>query len=204
MSEEIAIERRFTDGKIRFSLFQEEVRDALISQAGFVPPDTVNVYTFVTNVDAVRNRGAELAWQKDNVLVRHLELFGSATYVDSRILSDPTFVSTTGTTAVGKRVPNIPMWRVTTGATYRPTEAWAFTVASRFASKQYATLDNTDTVPNVYQAFDSYFVVDTRLQYKVSEKAWLEFGVDNVNNKKYTLFHPFPQRTYVVGGRIAF
>ena len=204
LSEEIAIERRFTDGKIRFSLFQEEVRDALISQAGFVPPDTVNVYTFVTNVDAVRNRGAELAWQKDNVLVRHLELFGSATYVDSRILSDPTFVSTTGTTAVGKRVPNIPMWRVTTGATYRPTEAWAFTVASRFASKQYATLDNTDTVPNVYQAFDSYFVVDTRLQYKVSEKAWLEFGVDNVNNKKYTLFHPFPQRTYVVGGRIAF
>ena len=52
-------------------------------------------------------------------MVRRLELFGSTTYVDSRILSDPTFVSTIGTTA--KRVPNVPIWRATFGGTYRPT-----------------------------------------------------------------------------------
>jgi iron complex outermembrane receptor protein len=40
--------------------------------------------------------------------------------------------------------------------------------------------------------------------YKLGKQASLEFGVDNINNKKYTLFHPFPQRTYVIGGRVAF
>ena len=204
LTEELAFERKIEDGKIRLSLFQENVRDALISQAGNIPPDTTTLYTFVTNVDAIRNRGAEISWQKDNFLIRHLELFGSTTYVDSRILSDPTFKSTTGTTAVGKHVPNVPDWRATVGVTYRPTEAWAFTVAGRYSGRQYATLDNSDYVSNVYQAFDSFFVVDTRIQYKVGTRASLEFGIDNINNEKYTLFHPFPQRTYVIGGRIQF
>ena len=54
-------------------------------------------------------------------------MFGSVTYVDSRILCDPTFVGTPipgggATTAVGKHVPNVPEWRTTLGATYRPTD----------------------------------------------------------------------------------
>ena len=202
--EELAFERKIENGKLRLSLFQENVRDALISQAGNVPPDTTTLYTFVTNVAAVRNRGIEFAWQKDNSFVRRLELFGSVTYVDSRILTDPTFVSATGTTAAGKHAPNVPDWRATFGATYRPTEHWSLTAAARYSGRQYATLDNTDHVPNVYQAFDSFFVVDARARYKLGSQASLEFGIDNINNEKYTLFHPFPQRTYVIGGRVTF
>lgn len=204
LSGELAIEHRIEDGKIRLSLFQENVRDALISQSGTIPPDTTTLYTSVTNVDAIRNRGVELSFDKDNVLIRHLEVFGSATYVDSRILSDPTYVSATGIPVIGKHVPNVPDWRATLGATYRPTEAWAFTVAARYSGRQYATLDNTDYVPNVYQAFDSFFVVDTRARYKLNENVAFEFGIDNINNEKYTLFHPFPQRTYVASGRVKF
>ena len=89
------------------------------------------------------------------------KLFGSVTYVELRILSDPTFVSTTGTVATGHRVPYVPMWRTTIGGTYRPDEAWAVTLVGRYQSKIYATLDNTDYVPNVYQAFDPYLVIDT-------------------------------------------
>ena len=204
LSEELAIERRFADGSVRLSLFNENVRDALIAQLGVVN-GTSSTASFVTNVDSIRNRGVELAAQKDNVLVDHLEIFGSITYVDARILSDPSFVSTVGgTTAVGKRVPNIPAWRVTAGATYRPTADWALTAALRYSSKQYSTLDNTDTVANVFQAFDPFVVVDLRAQYKAGDNAWLSFGVDNVNNAKYTLFHPFPQRTYVADARFKF
>ena len=127
------------------------------------------------------------------------------TYVDSRILSDPSFVSTIGgTTAEGKRVPNIPVWRVTAGATYRPNAYWSFTAAIRYSSKQYSTLDNTDTVRNVFQAFDPFTVVDLRAQYRLSETATANFGIDNVGNAKYTLFHPFPQRTYIADVRIKF
>jgi iron complex outermembrane receptor protein len=38
----------------------------------------------------------------------------------------------------------------------------------------------------------------------VNEYGSLSFGIDNLNNAKYHLFHPFPQRTYVVQGRMTF
>lgn len=201
LSGELAIERKFVDGKVRLSLFQENTHDMLISQVSVVPGTTTTT-SFITNVDEVRNRGFEFAWQKNNVAIDHLELFGSVTFVDSVILSDPTFVSATGTTAVGKQVPNVPTWRSTLGATYRPTDAWAFTVASRYQSKIYSTLDNTDVVPHVFQAFDPFFVVDTRITYQVNEQGSLAFGIDNIGNKKYFLFHPFPQRTFILEGKL--
>jgi iron complex outermembrane receptor protein len=204
ISEEIAIERKFVDGKLRLSFFHEDVRDALISQSNFIPPNTTVLTTFVTNVEATRSRGVELAWQKDNVLITGLEVFGSVTYVDPRIVSDPTFASTTGTTADGKMIPNVPAWRTTLGGTYRPNDNWSYTVAGRYQSKTYSTLDNTDTNPNVFQAFDPFLVIDTRVQYKVNEHGSVSFGIDNLNNAKYHLFHPFPQRTYVVQGRMTF
>ncbi|CAN5280486.1 TonB-dependent receptor [soil metagenome] len=202
LSEEIAIQRKFTDGSIRLSLFNEDIGDALISQTGLLTGTTP--VSFVTNVDKIRNTGIELAVRKDNIAVAGLELFGSVTYVDSRILSDPSFVSATGTTAVGKHVPNIPDWRATLGATYRPGAFWAFTAAARYSGKQYSTLDNTDVVSNVYGAFDSFTVVDLRAQYRFSETATANFGIDNVGDYKYTLFHPFPGRTYVADVRIKF
>ena len=205
LSEEIAIERRFVDGKVRLSLFNENVRDALISQLTQLTDGSGRTASFVTNVDAIRNTGVELAAQKNNVLIDGLETFGSVTYVNSRILSDPTFVSTIGgTTAEGKRVPNIPAWRVTAGATFRPNAYWSLTAAMRHSSKQFSTLDNTDTVRNVFQAFDPFTVVDLRAQYRFSETATANFGIDNVGNAKYTLFHPFPQRTFVADVRIKF
>jgi iron complex outermembrane receptor protein len=204
LSEEIAIERRFTDGKLRLSIFNENVHAALIAQTAYLTGNSGPTATFVTNVEAIRNTGVELAAQKNNVVIAGLETFGSVTYVDSRILSDPTFVSLTGTTAGGKHVPNIPAWRVTAGATYRPNAWWAFTAAMRYSSKQYSTLDNTDTVRNVFQSFDPFTVVDLRAQYKFSETAMASFGIDNVGNAKYTLFHPFPERTYIADVKIKF
>jgi iron complex outermembrane recepter protein len=206
LATELAVERKFTDGKVRLSLFEEHTRDAIISQNTSFTDALTNqtaIASIATNVDKIRSRGAELAWQKDNVLIAHLELFGSVTYVDARIVSDPAFVSK-DTTAVGKRVPNVPEWRSTLGATYRPTDAWAFTVAGRYQSKTFSTLDNIDTNPNVYQAFDPFVVVDARVQYKVSPNGTLNFGVDNIFNEKYHLFHAFPQRTFVVSGKVAF
>ena len=207
LSEELAFERRFTNGKVRLSFFFEDGRNTLVSQLA----NTTNssgvptTASFVQNIDKTRTRGVELAAQKNNVFIDRLEVFGSITYTDARIVNDPTFISTVGgTTANGKYLPNIPPWRITAGATYRPDDMWSLTAAMRYASKQYSTLDNTDTVPNVYQAFDSYTVIDLRVQRKATENAIVSFGIDNVGNAKYHLFHPFPQRTYVADVRLKF
>lgn len=202
-AEELAIERKFTDGKVRLSFFQDDTYDAIISQNSYSAAANTTT-SFNVNVDHIRNRGVELAWQKANLPVDKVELFGSVTYVDSVIVSNPSFVGTNGSTSTGKRAPYVPAWRTTLGATWRPAEPWAFTVVGRYQSKMYATLDNTDTVENVYQSFDPFLVVDTRVQWKLRNDAWLAFGVDNVTNTKYHLFHPFPQRTFVLQGKITF
>jgi iron complex outermembrane receptor protein len=203
---EFVVERHWSDGRVRLTLFKEHVNNAIISQTNFVPGSTTNVTTF-SNIGAIRMQGVELSADKDNVGIKGLEVFGSVTYVDSRILSDSTFVSNITnlpTNVVGNRVPYVPDWRATFGTTYRPNEKWAFTVAGRYSGKQYSTLDNSDIVSHVYGAFDNYFVADMKIHYNATQNFAFDFGIDNIFNEQYFLFHPFPGRTYVLAGKYTF
>jgi iron complex outermembrane receptor protein len=206
-SGELNLERKWNDGRVRLTLFKEHVNNAIISQTTNVTNSSggQTPTTTIGNVEAIRMQGVELSGQKNDVVFTGLQLFGSVTYVDSRILSDPTFVSTIGgTTAVGKQVPNVPMWRSTVGATYRPNDKWAYTVAGRYTGKQYATLDNTDTFQHVFQAFDPFIVFDMKVHYNATTNLSFDFGIDNIFNAQYFLFHPFPGRTFVLAGKYRF
>jgi iron complex outermembrane recepter protein len=209
---ELNIERHWSDGRIRLTLFKERVDNAIISQTNLVTNPVTGAQvptTTIGNVAAIQMQGVELSGEKNNVLVTSLQLFGSVTYVDSRILSDPTWAGTnplTGLpdTVVGKRVPNVPDWRAKFGATYRPNDSWAYTVAARYSGKQYSTLDNTDIVSHVFGAFDNFFVVDMKVHYNATRNFSFDFGIDNLFNEQYFLFHPFPGRTYVLAGKYTF
>ncbi len=198
---ELNIERKWSDGRVRLTLFKERTNNAIISQTNLVTNPNTGVQTpttTISNVDAIRMQGVELSGEKDNMLIIGLQLFGSVTYVDSRILSDPSWAGTnvlTGqpTTVVGKRVPYVPDWRAKFGVTYRPNESWAYTVAARYSGKQYSTLDNTDIIPHVYGAFDNFFVVDMKVHYNATRNFSFDFGIDNLFNEQYFLFHPFPE-----------
>src|SRR6202012_4956959 len=96
------------------------------------------LYTTNQNVGEIRNRGVELSGGRDDVLVDGLTLSGSVTYLDARILKDAQLASVAGNT-----VPNVPKWRSTFEATYRPDEDWAFTGAVRYQGKMFSTLDNS-------------------------------------------------------------
>jgi iron complex outermembrane receptor protein len=190
---EFVVERKWTDGRVRLTLFEEYVYNAIISQTTNVNQTPT---TTIGNVNAIRMQGVELSAEKDNVAIKGLQLFGSVTYVDSRILSDPTWTGTnplTGLpdTVVGNRVPYVPDWRAKLGATYRPNESWAYTLAARYSGKQYSTLDN-------------YIVVDMKVHYNTTPSLSFDFGIDNLFNEQYFLFHPFPGRTYVLAGKYTF
>ncbi len=192
-SYEMAVQRQTDNTRIRLSLFEDDTHDAIISQTNQVNSTFTTVFD---NVQQTRDRGIELVLQERGWLIPGLELSNSVTYVDSRILSDPSFASATGTTATGKHVPNVPDWRDTVQATYRPNDHLAVTVAGRYSGKQYSTLDNTDSVSGVMGAFDSFFVVDTHVHYQVAKWLTADVGVDNLLDEKYYVFHPFPGRTY--------
>jgi iron complex outermembrane receptor protein len=209
---EIDFEHKWDDGRVLLTVFNERTNNAIISQTNLATNPTNGAQvptTTISNVAAIRMRGVELSGDKDNVFIRGLQIFASATYVDSRILSDPTWAGTNPITglpdsAVGNWVPYVPNWRAKMGFTYRPDDNWAWTVAGRFSGKQYSTLDNTDIIPHVYGAFDKYLVFDTKLHYEATENVSLDFGIDNLFNEYYFLFHPFPGRTYVMAAKVKF
>jgi len=157
------------------------------------------LYSYISNVDHVRARGVETVLSSNDVFVNGLELSASGTYLDARTLALSGRASATAPAgnAVGKFLPNIPRWRASGVATYHATEQTAFSLAGRYSGKLYTTLDNADVNPNTYQGFSEWFVADAHANHRIGEHWSLSLGVDNMLNRKYFLFHPFPQRTFV-------
>jgi len=196
-SYELAAERHDEDGRVRVSLFQEDITNALLSQSAPLVPGSNTLFSFVQNVDRTRVRGIELVTEQNNVIFDGLNLSGSLTYTDGKTVKDIAFRA-----AEGKYLPQIPKLRGTAVATYRP--AWlddgklAFTLAARYSDRTFGTIDNSDPVSQTYQGFAGYLVADARVHYQWDDNWSIAAGVDNLNNDKYFLFHPFPQRTFVL------
>lgn len=189
-SAELALERRSgEEGKVRLSLFNEVWTIALISQTGTlsaVQPNGSTITTtssFVRNVDRTRARGVELALDYRDVLPG-IDFAGSVTYADAITSSDSALPA-----AVGKLLPSVPHWKANAVVSWRPTQRFTVSGALRMSSRNYATLDNSDTFGDTYQGFDRFLVMDLRARYQLSDQADLAFGIDNLNNRRY---FPFP------------
>jgi iron complex outermembrane receptor protein len=203
LAAELKVERAFEKARVQLALFQDDVHDAIISQFLPLVPGSPTLYSFASNVDHVRARGAELVFGTSDFAVRGLDLSASGTYVDARTLALSGRASATAPagSAIGKFLPNVPRWRSTFAGTYRVDPAWSLTVAGRYSSKLFTTLDNADVRFNTYQGFAEWFVMDARAMYKRDRHWSASVGVDNLLNRKYFLFHPFPQRTLVLSAK---
>lgn len=188
LSEELSLEHHDDHGLVRVALFNESVKDALISQTGPLN-GTTTLATFVQNVDRTRARGVEAVVQRTDIIDR-FDLSASVTYADATTRANTAFPA-----SIGKRLPQVPAWKATLVGTWRPADGIALTAAGRYASRLYGALDNSDVVGNTYQGFYKYLVVDLRAQFRVGDHYTLGLGVDNVGNDRYFLFHPFPQRS---------
>lgn len=201
LSFEFALERQDKNSRVRLSLFEEDTQNALIQQTLLIN----NTFTSTwQNVGLTRNRGFELVGELKDVLIPGLSLSNSVTYVDSRIISDPGFQSATGSYATGMKVPYVPDWRDTVQATYRPNDRVALSGSARYQGKMYSTLDNSDIIPGVMGAFDTFFVVDLHARYQFMDNASIEIGVDNLTDFKYFEYHPFPGRTFIAALKAGF
>ena len=188
ISSELTAERDLGNGLLRATLFQDDAYDALYSQTDITVFPAV---TNIQNIDKIRTRGIELAFQGKDVGLRGLDLSGSITYADSEILKNDK-----NPASVGKAQPRVPDWRATAAATWHQGDSLSYTLAARYSGRQFNTLDNSDINPSTYGGASSFFVVDARVNYKLAKQYTASFGVDNLNNYKHYLAHPMPQRTF--------
>jgi len=190
LSTELSAERIWPRARLRLSGFTEDMSRALISQTTALSPTATTLVSFVQNVDKVRSRGLELVGEARDIWFGGLDLTASATYVDSITARDPALPM-----AEGKQTPQVPRWRWTAVATWRANDRLTLTAAARYSSHLFATIDNSDIVGHTYQGFESYLVVDARATWKLDPHWSVAVGVDNLNNRDYFVFHPFPQRS---------
>ncbi len=185
---ELTAEREFGKGLLRTTFFHEDTRDALYSQTNVtVTPNVTNIQ----NVDRIRTSGLEIALQLRDVAVDGLDLMSSLTYAHSRIVENDNFPD-----SEGKWQPRVPQWRGNLLATYRIGDRWTTSLGARYSGRQYNTLDNSDPNGFTYTGTSSYFVVDARARYRLTEQCTASLGIDNLNNQTYWAFHPYTQRTY--------
>ncbi|QDF97016.1 TonB-dependent receptor [Azoarcus sp. DD4] len=189
LAAELTAERDLGNGLVRLSLFEEDAEDALFSQTDVtVTPNVTNIQ----NIDKIRTRGVELAYQGVDVGLRGLDLAASLTYADSEILANRR-----NPASVGKKQPRVPDWRAVLSATYRQSERLAYALGVRYSGRQYGELDNGDVNGDTYGGVGRFFVVDARVSYKLARQWTAALGVDNLNDQKHFVYHPYPQRTWV-------
>ncbi|MFM9913421.1 MAG: TonB-dependent receptor [Methylophilaceae bacterium] len=199
ISGEFTAERRFDNGLVRASLFHENKYDALITQfltlGSAIPYDTGTCTraagcSYTQNVGHIRTRGIELATQWQDVWVHGLDLQGSATFTDAEILRNEV-----APTTEGNKPTRIPRSMFKAVATYHQGNNLVYSLAARYSGRQYNALDNSDINPDTYGGASKFFVMDVKASYKFADRFTASLGVDNLNNYKSYVFHPYPQRT---------
>lgn len=190
-SAELAGQWSDSAGHVRLSLFRESIRDALISQTAPLVPGSTALFSFVQNVERVRTTGLELAFERRGLLAPQLDVSGSATLVRPKVVEDVAFPA-----AEGKDLPQVPRRRATLVLTWHASKAASLTLAGRYASRSFGTIDNSDIVAHTFQGFEGYLVADARAKIGIGKHWTAAIGVENLGNEKYYLFHPFPQRTF--------
>jgi iron complex outermembrane recepter protein len=192
LAKEFTVERGFTagngSGTLRASVFEDDIRDTILSQTNVtVFPNVTNIQ----NIDRVRTRGIELSATANDVGLRGLDLTGNVEFIRSITLENANNPAT-----VGKYWVRVPRTRLNLVGTYRSDEHWTTSLAVRHSGKKYGNLDNSDTNGDVFGGVSTYTVWDTKLSYRIAKYLEAAFGIDNLTNEKYYVFHPYPGRTF--------
>jgi len=213
LSSELSNIYHFDGGKVRLSAFQEQIKNAIYTQTTIAPNGAgTSTISAPSNVGEIQTYGLEFAGDNSNVGIDGLDIYGTATWVNSTITQNSATdaaLAKAGPTATnpyanqpttGKNQPKVPQWRAAGTIAYRPAvfnNKLSTSINARYSSTQYGQLNNSDTNFASYTGGGtSYFIVDLHANYNITKQVMVAGGIDNVNDQQVWLYHPFPARTY--------
>jgi len=176
--------------KLTASAFWQRVRNTIFSVTGF------NQFGVITssfkNIDATRQYGFELIAEAHDWPVAGLNIEANAAWNDSR-----TVRNTALPVSEGVFFPRIPRWRLNASARYAVTPRVQATLGARFATRPNTNLEGTQR-GDTFGYTSELFALDARVNWSLGETLRLSAGVDNITNDRAWVFHPYPQRTFVI------
>lgn len=190
LSRELSAEWYRGNGVARFTVFRSDTRNTLFSQTDVTVFPNV---TSVQNVSLVRTRGAEASYDGTGVGWSWLDLTANAAYTQATTVRNPR-----NPASEGKQFYRIPRWRANVVATWHADARTAVTLAGRYSGRQYNTLDHSDIDPDTFGGASDFLTFDAKVTWKASEHVELGAGVDNLTDRRYYVYYPYPSRTYLV------
>ncbi|MBB6124415.1 TonB-dependent receptor [Sphingobium subterraneum] len=176
--------------KLTGSLFYQRVKDTVFSFTGF-NQNGVTTSSF-KNIDRTRQIGAELIAEVRDWPVDGLNIDANAALIDSK-----TIRNRAAPAAEGVQFPRIPRWRINANLRYAITPALDASLGLRYASRP-----NTDLFGkqrgDTFGYTSELFALDARANWKWNEHFRVSAGVDNITNDRAWVFHPYPQRTFLI------
>ncbi len=176
--------------KLTGSFFYQSVRNTIFAFTGFNQNGVVTAN--FKNIDRTRQSGVELIAETKDWPVTGMNIDANAAYIDSR-----TIENVAAPTSEGVQFPRIPRWRINANMRYVFTKAVNGSIGVRYASRP-----NTDLFGLQRGATFGYtselFALDAKLNWDINSKFRISAGVDNITNYHAWVFHPYPQRSFLI------
>ncbi|MEP7222766.1 MAG: TonB-dependent receptor [Novosphingobium sp.] len=186
----LLIAHQFGVVKMTGSAFFQRVRDTVFSFTGF-NQNGVTTSSF-KNIDLTSQYGFELIAETHDWPLPGMDMDANAAFINARTLRNPA-----NPLADGVQFPRIPKWRVNASIRYALTRTVQASLGLRFATRP-----NTDLLGqqrgDTFGFTSELFAVDLRVNWSVNDHFRLSAGVDNLTNDRAWVFHPYPQRTFLI------
>ncbi len=144
------------------------------------------------NIDVTRQIGFELIAETRDWPLPGLDVDANAAFINSqtvRNLSNPV--------AEGVQFPRIPKWRINANLRYAFTDKVQGSLGMRYAGRP-----NTDLFGlqrgDTFGFTSELFALDARINWDVTDQLRVSAGIDNLTNDRTWVFHPYPQRTFLL------
>lgn len=190
LSRELSAEWSHERSVTRLTVYRSDTRNTLFSQTDTTVFPNV---TSVQNVDRVRTRGAEASFDGAGVIWPWLDLSANAAYTQATTVRNHR-----NPASEGKQFYRVPRWRANLVATWHAAERLALTLAGRYSGRQYNTLDHSDVRPDTFGGASAFLTWDAKATWTASARVDLAVGVDNLTDRRYYVYYPYPSRTVLV------
>jgi iron complex outermembrane recepter protein len=186
----VILRKEFSNIRVTGSIFYQDVENFIFSFE-HLNPVGARLTSFV-NIDRVKQTGAELIFESQDLFVSNLQMDINIAYIDDNIIKNSFLPS-----SEGNQFPRIPYWRINSQMRYEFLQGWRFATGFRYNSRPNTNLEATQRGDTFGYASEQ-LIVDTRLSWQFTPSTEWSFGIDNINNDKAWAYHPFNQRTYLL------
>lgn len=176
-------------GELKFTAFSNRMDDLIYTQGSGTTRNRINA-------EEATSQGFVVGMtQKIGDSTR---LMASYTMTDSEVRRN-----SQSRISQGKKIAYLPQHQATLGfdTSYGP---WTLGSNLRYASKQYSTDDNSDFAGNVFQSYDAYTVVDSRIAYRIDKHITASLAIDNLLDREYYSYYAAPRRNWFAAVNYAY